>query len=359
MMYKKKWFFVGSLLVLAVVIRLFSANTVVTEQYYSTGLYPYMGSFFRCLTGWLPFSLGDILYGIIAIWLLWKLIKGLKVLLKKQVSSQVFLKNLSKPFIVLLIIYIVFNILWGINYNRQGIALQLGLKMEKYSPQHLKTISNILLQKVNESKAAIIKAPAVILSSKEIFKRSVEAYSLVSKKYSFLQYNNPSVKTSLWGWLGNYIGFTGYYNPFTGEAQVNTTVPKFLQPYTTCHEMAHQLGYAKEKEANFVGYLAASASKDSMFLYSVYLDLFLYADRNLYSVDSAAAKSLAYQLLPSVKNDLETLNDFYLKHQNPVEPVIRWMYGKYLQSNQQPSGVSSYDEVTGLLITYYKKYNDL
>ena len=359
MMYKKKWFFVGCLLVLAVVIRLFSANPVVTEQYYSTGLYPYIGSFFRWLTGWLPFSLGDILYGIMAIWLLWKLIKGLKALFKKQLSWQVFYKKLSAIIIVLLIIYIVFNVLWGINYNRQGIAVQLDLKMEKYSPEDLKTISNILLQKVNESKAAIIKAPAVILSSKEIFKRSVEAYSLVSKKYSFLQYNNPSVKTSLWGWLGNYIGFTGYYNPFTGEAQVNTTVPKFLQPYTTCHEIAHQFGYAKEREANFVGYLAASASKDSMFLYSVYLDLFLYANRNLYAVDTAEAKSFARQLLPSIKNDLKELNDFYLKHQNPVEPVIRWMYGKYLQSNQQPSGVSSYDEVTGLLIAYYKKYNDL
>ena len=359
MLYKKKWIFVGCLFVLAVIIRLFSAHAVVTEQYYSTGLYPYIGSFFRWLTGWLPFSLGDIVYGIVMLWLLWKLIKGLKVIFKSQISWQVFFRKLYGTFIVLLIIYIVFNILWGINYNRQGIATQLGLKMEKYSPQDLKTIGNILLQKVNESKTAIIKAPVVILPSKEIFKRSVEAYTLVSKKYAFLQYNKPSVKTALWGWLGNYIGFTGYYNPFTGEAQVNTTVPKFLQPYTTCHEIAHQLGYAKEKEANFVGYLAASASKDSIFLYSVYLDLFLYANRNLYFVDSAAAKSLAHQLLPSVKDDLKELNDFYIKHQNPVEPVIRWMYGKYLQSNQQPSGVLSYDEVTGLLITYYKKYNDL
>jgi hypothetical protein len=79
----------------------------------------------------------------------------------------------------------------------------------------------------------------------------------------------------LWGWLGNYVGFTGYYNPFTGEAQVNTTVPKFLQPFTASHEVAHQLGYAKEMEANFVGYLAASHSTDTLFRYSVYLDLFL------------------------------------------------------------------------------------
>jgi hypothetical protein len=258
-----------------------------------------------------------------------------------------------------LIIYIVFNLLWGINYNRQGIATQLALTMEKYSPQDLKTVNNILLQKINENKAAIEKDGPITLKNNEIFKRSAAAYTEVSKKYPFLQYQTASVKTSLWGWLGNYVGFTGYYNPFTGEAQVNTSVPKFLQPYTTCHEIAHQLGYAKENEANFVGYLAAAASKDTLFRYSVYLNLFLYADRNLYSVDSAAAKSLAHQLLPSVKADLKELSDFNRRHQNPVEPVIRWMYGKYLQSNQQPSGVLSYDEVTGFLIAYYKKYGEL
>ena len=89
----------------------------------------------------------------------------------------------------------------------------------------------------------------------------------------------------MWGWLGNYSGFTGYYNPFTGESQVNSTVPVFTIPYTACHEVAHQLGYAKEMEANFAGYLAASTSDDNFFRYSVYLDLFRYANRNLFLLD--------------------------------------------------------------------------
>jgi hypothetical protein len=358
-MYKKKLIFAGALFLIVVFIRLFSANSVVTEQYYSTGLYPYIGRFLRTITGWLPFSIGDVIYGLVAVWLLWKAIKGIRALFKNQFAWQHFFHTLYVIVIALLAIYIVFNFLWGINYNRQGIARQLGLKMEKYSPGDLKTVSEVLLGKVNESKQAIVKYGPIKSTSSEIFKGSVESYSSASQKHPFLKYKTPSVKTSMWGWLGNYIGFTGYYNPFTGEAQVNTTVPKFLQPYTTCHEIAHQLGYAKEKEANFVGYLAASASKDSVFLYSVYLDLFLYANRNLYSLDSAAAKSLSHRLLPSVNDDLEELNNFYLRHQNPVEPVIRWMYGKYLQSNQQPSGMFSYNEVTGLLVVYYKKYKKL
>jgi hypothetical protein len=344
---------------MVILIRLFSANSFITERYYSTGFYPLAAIFFRSVTGWLPFSLGDLLYGAVVIWLLFKAAKGIKALLKQQVTWQSLINTFSKTLIVLLIIYVIFNIFWGINYNRRGIASQLGLTMEKYSAQDLKIVNTILLQKVNASKTASLHRGPVILTSKEIFKEAAEAYSEVSKKYSFLEYNTKNIKISLWGWLGNYAGFTGYYNPFTGEAQVNTTIPKFSQPYTTCHEIGHQIGYAKEDEANFVGYLAATASKDSSFLYSAYLDLFLYADRNLYSVDSTAAKELAHQLLPSVKADLKEMRNFNRRHQNPFEPVIRWMYGKYLQSNQQPSGVLSYDEVTGFLIAYYKKNGSL
>lgn len=359
MKHKKNRILIGTLLILVLFIRLFSANALLTERYYSTRLYPYISTFFRTLTGWFPFSLGDLLYGLAVIWLIWKATANIKALIRNKITKQFFFKKLFTSIVVLLVIYIAFNLFWGINYNRQGIASQLGLTMEKYTPQDLKMVNNILLDKVNKNKAAIIRKGALPLTSNEIFKRSDIAYNEAYKKYAFLEYRNPSVKTSLWGWLGNYLGFTGYYNPFTGEAQVNTTVPKFLQAYTTCHEIAHQLGYAKENEANFVGYLAASSSKDSLVLYSVYLDLFLYADRNLYSVDSAAAKLFAQQLLPEVKADLKEVRDFNRRHQNPVEPVIRWLYGKYLQSNQQPLGVLSYDEVTGFLIAYYKKYGTL
>ncbi len=192
-----------------------------------------------------------------------------------------------------------------------------------------------------------------------VFKKVQDAYNTLGSMYPFLQYHTISLKPSIWGWLGNYTGFTGYYNPFTGEAQVNTTVPKFLLPYIACHEVGHQLGYAKENEANFVGYLAAAASNDTSFHYSVYLDLFIYSNRNLYRTDTSAARVYSKQLIPAVRADLIELKDFYRRHQNPIEPFIRWAYGKYLEGNEQPEGMLSYDEVTGYLISYYKKYRKI
>jgi hypothetical protein len=123
--------------------------------------------------------------------------------------------------------------------------------------------------------------------------------------------------------------------------------------------MAHQLGYAKEEEANFVGYLAAAASSDTLFHYSTYLDLFVFANREVYVVDSVSAKAAARLLLPEVKSDIREWREFIKKHKNPFEPIILWMYGNYLKANRQPKGMFSYNEVIIDLIAYYKKYGTL
>jgi hypothetical protein len=156
--------------------------------------------------------------------------------------------------------------------------------------------------------------------------------------------------------LGDYLGYTGYYNPFTGEAQVNTTVPVFVQPFTTCHEMGHQLGYAKENEANFAGYLSGKSSADPSFTYSVYFDLYNYGIRELYGRDSVLAIALNKQKPLQVKKDMIALRKFYDKYENPIEPYIRKLYGQYLRANEQPAGMQSYNEVMAFLIAYYKKY---
>lgn len=356
-MKKKSVLIWGSLLLcIVLIIRLYSADPARVERGYSTGIYPAFAVFLRSITGWLPFSLGDLLYGLALAWLLWKIFQLFRAIFRKQVSWEGFRTGLVRFIIGILVIYVVFNAFWGINYNRKGIASQLELKMEKYSRSDLEQINDLLTQKVNASKLALVRSGEAYPGNDDLFRVTKEAYAACAAQYPFLKYAPPSMKPSLWGWLGNYLGFTGYYNPFTGEAQVNTMVPKFLQPFIACHEAAHQLGYAKEMEANFVGYLAASASRDTLFHYSVYLDLFIYSNRNLFYVDSSAAKKYALQLEPAVKEDLQEWRRFNRSHRSIFEPVFRWVYGKYLQGNEQPQGILSYDEVTSFLVAYYKKF---
>ena len=356
---KKSLVFTLVLVVIAVFVHVYANDSTRVENQYSTGIYPVFSRILRYIFGWLPFSIGDVLYGLAILWFIWKIVKGIKIIFKKQATLPGFAAGAGKGLRILLVTYILFNLFWGINYNRIGIASQLGLKMEKYKPQDLKMINAILVEKVNVSKQALVNQHGAYPANKQLFLKVEEAYVEAEKKYPFLKYQPVSLKPSMWSWLGTYMGFTGYYNPFSGEAQVNTLVPKFLQPFTSCHEVAHQLGYAKEMEANFVGFLSATASKDTLLHYSVYLDLFMYSNRNLFATDSAAANEYRKQLSPSVISDLKEWRTFNIKHRNPIEPVFRWIYGKYLEGNQQPQGVLSYDEVTGFIIAYYKKYGKI
>src|SRR5690606_14735208 len=147
--------------------------------------------------------------------------------------------------------------------------------------------------KVNEQRSSLNENYP---TKKEMFNRAEDIFHNSAEKYPVFKYKNASFKPSLCAWLGNHSGLTGYYNPLSGEAQVNTLVPEFLQPFIALHEIAHQVGYAKEDEANFVAFLVMKESSDTLFRYSGYLDLFLYANRNLYYADSSIAQEIRNKL---------------------------------------------------------------
>ena len=358
----KKVILLVVVLVICFIIRWYSSSQVRVENGYANSFFPSFSGILRLLFGQIPFSVGDLLYSFAIVWLAWKLALFFRYVLKRKSGAEYrkrFKLFIYNTIIVLSVIYIIFNLFWGINYNRKGIASQLGLPEQKYTTEELREMNCLLLDKVNASKRSLLEHQTVYPGNKQLFDKVELAYKNLAVEYPFLSYTPASIKSSMWGWFGNYAGFTGYYNPFTGEAQLNTTIPKFLQPFTACHEVAHQIGYAKEMEANFVGYLAAKASPDTLLHYSVYLDLFTYANRNLFMNDSSSARRYAKDLDSSVKADILEWRKFNRQHQGKLEPMVRWAYGKYLQSNQQPNGISSYDEVTGFLIAYYKKFKKI
>jgi len=355
---QKKYLWIIAFL-LIVLIKIFSADSLRVEALYSSGFYVGFSKILRFLFGWIPFSLGDVLYFLAGCWLIWKIVKNIRLLFKKKLHGKTALKKLLDLFLRLAFIYIIFNIFWGINYNRKGIAFQLDLKHLKYDTSDLIMLQKLLLAKVNASKIAVLRNHERYPTKKELIHRAEESYEEAQKTYPFLKYKGLSVKLSLYGIPGDYLGFTGYYNPFTGEAQINTTVPDFLQPYIATHEMAHQLGYAKENEANFVGYLAAVNSHDTLFHYSTYFDLFIYANREVFYFDSLSSHQALQQLIPEVKDDIRELRKFNDTHESFLEPAITWMYGNYLKLNKQPQGMHTYNAVVGMLIAYHKKYGKI
>lgn len=338
----------------------------MVEKWYSLGFYPGFAIVMRLMTGWLPFSLGDILYILLIIYIIFKLIRTGRGIYRKTFPPSQFLKGFLKTGRGLLVIYLVFKIFWGLNYDRQGIETQLGIAKADYSIEEVTTLTNELIDRLNETRRQIKDTVLPTPSLDSIYLEAYRSYGSLSDEYGFLNYRNLSVKGSLFSFMGDYLGFTGYYNPFTGEAQVRTDIPRVLLPYITCHEMAHQLGYASESEANFVGYLAAIRSKNIYFRYSVYQDLFSYAQQeevNLYGKQNDF-KKFAYvftqnreRLDTLVKKDRREIREFFQQRRNRISPAVSNLYDQYLKLNKQLQGVNSYNEVIGWVIAYQKKYD--
>jgi len=341
---------------LALMIKLFSFFPDAVEKYYSNGVYTAVSRFLRILFGWIPFSLGDILYTCVFIWLLTKTVSFLRKLFSSRITSPYLLYLVGRVAWLILMVYLTFNILWGLNYNRRGIAYQLQLNVQPYSTEELQSAVSIIVGRLNSLDSLSLAGRYAMNQKHLLFGAAVHAYRQLGEQDNMFRYSNASVKPSIFSYLGNYLGFTGYYNPFSGEAQVNTTVPIFIQPFTTCHEMGHQLGYAKENEANFSGYLSAKSSGDPSFRYSAYFDLYIYAATELYIRDSTLLRPLREQLRPGVREDFKTLRKFFDEYQNPFEPYIRRVYGRYLRANNQPQGLKTYNEVVAWFIAYHKKF---
>lgn len=345
------------LIVFTILIKWVSWYPGWVERNYSLGVYPVIAKLQRFLFGWLPFSIGDLFYAFLVLVILYKAFKFLRLLFQKKLNRRHFVVALQQGIFILLFMYVFFNLLWGLNYNRQGIAYQLGLTVKPYTLADVDTLTTVMQSRVNYYAGFVTEAQRDSFDQKKrLFNSAVGAYDEVAKKYSFLKYSPKSIKPSLFSYLGNYLGFQGYYNPFSGEGQVNTTVPRFLEPYVTTHEMAHQLGYGKENEANFVGFLACRAYNSNAFRYSIYYDMYNYSVGEVYLRDTALAKSFQLKADPQVIKDQKEFRDFYRRYRNPIEPIVMWGYGHFLKANNQPAGKRSYNEVVAWLIAYYKKF---
>ena len=351
--HKNRWLTPLLLIVIIIVLHLLPGYWI--EKIYSTHIYPPIAFTLRTLTGWLPFSLGDILYGFAFIWLLYKMVQFFR---QKPTWKKFFLglRNLAVKF---LWIYLFFLLLWGINYYRYGIGYQLNIIPESYSTEDLKNTTAQLLLRLNANAKKLDSIHYNYPADKIIFQQAAGMYKNVEKKYTCLHYKHAAIKKMFAGTMGSYCGFLGYYNPFTGEAQVNITAPDFVIPFTTCHEMAHQLGYASESEASFIGYLATKYNNVPVFNYSAYFDLFTYANAELYYRDSVGAKQNMKMLDTLVKKDYAVYRKYLKDYRNPVAPLLTRLYGSYLKAHNQPKGIQSYDEVVAWIVAYYKKYGTL
>jgi hypothetical protein len=150
------------------------------------------------------------------------------------------------------------------------------------------------------------------------------------------------------------MGFSGYLNPFTNEAQVDGLIPKYNFPTTSSHEVAHQLGYAAENEANFIGSLAAIKHRNIYFNYSGYSFALSHCLNEIYARDKQQYEVIIKTINKGILKNYKEVNTFWQSYQNPLEPAFKISYNTFLKANNQSKGIESYNYVVGLLVNYFK-----
>lgn len=335
------------------IVQFLSQKPQWVEQYYSNRLYQYISSFFRFIFGWIPFSVGDVL-GFI---LLFLLTKAIYRLIKDRFKNSI--TQLIRLIATLSIIYFCFYTFWGLNYFREPLAKNLGLQQSNYTTEQLiQTTKKIVLElnkihlKITDNDTIKIESP---YTQKEIYTLAPNGYKKLAVIYPQLTYKTPSIKNSLVSLFQSYNGTAGYINPITGEAQVNDMIPKTGYPSTTCHEMAHQIGWAAENDANFVGFLASIYNDDLYFKYSGYRMAYNYCIGQVYKHDKKLAKEIKQSVNKGVYKDYKDSYLHWKKFDNPIEPYFKKGYNSYLKANNQSKGIKSYSYVVDLLIAYFKQ----
>jgi len=322
------------------------------EQYYSNGLYLYISKFLRIIFGWLPISIGDILYIILGIIIL----KGIYTSIK---TKRLHLKNtIYKTGAFLSILFFFFNFNWGLNYFRQPISKTLNFEKTEYTSNELISFTKQLILKSNEIHYSISKNDTILiensLTKQQIREISPLAYEQLELKHQQFKFENTSLKNSLFSIPLTYMGFAGYINPITNEAHVNSLIPKNNYPATVCHEIAHQVGIGSESEANFVGYLAAIHSKNGYYNYAGYLMATRYCLGEIYRTEPEQFDVLIASLNKGILKDLQNSQDFWESYQNWSEKYFKIFYDSFLKANKQKDGIKGYNKMVSLLINYYK-----
>lgn len=337
-----------------------SGNPKMVEQLYSETVYPPIGRILSRLTGVIPLSVAEIIVLVVPVVLIAYVAAVLKKSFGLRGFSMIPILNFAVNMLMIIsFVFFSFITLWGLNYYRQPFADLAGLQIRPSSVQELESLcsslidrANTLRQSVNVNADGYVDVPG---STRDILRGCSKGYTVIAERYPQLGGSYGDPKPILLSVPMNYTGICGVYFPFTGEANVNVSIPEVTLPSTAAHEMAHQRGFSREDEANYIAYLACSSHPDVNYRYSGVLLAMIHSMNALYRSDSGLHSRLAEGFSPEVRKDMDQINEFWKKYEGPVEETTERMNNTYLKANNQKDGVQSYGRMVDLLLAEYRQ----
>ena len=216
--------------------------------------------------------------------------------------------------------------------------------------------ANELADKVERNEDGSLKAPT--------FQESAEQaadgfhYLVYTKNLSVFAGVTTPVKELGWADMYSSMGISGVTMPMTGEAAVNPNIPAVILPFTICHEMAHRMCIAPERDANLAAFMASTANSDLLYQYSGYFMAFRYCYNSLASISTSTAANAANQLYASINENMRRDLEAYWAYceeyiDDSAYDFADSVNNTYIQASGDESGTKSYGEVTDLLLSWY------
>ena len=320
----------------------------IITDYYFEALYPFIAKILHFTLGWIPFSLGDILYTILFLSILYTIFKLIQ---KKGKNWKIILK---KSLIFINVFYLIFQLFWGLNYKKLDFSTQFQLKKYTAGKEELYELTSLMIQKTNYLRTLQQEDSQGItqFSYTDIKEKSYNAYQTFTPTLNLQFQTKAPVYQSLFSDIIAHLGIGGYYNPFVGSAQINAKSFPIDYAWVINHEIAHQYGFASEKEANYVSFLVNMKSGKTDMQYSACYNTLFHLLFEVYKIDPEQAKLFKSQLSEDVLRDRMAERKYYEQYQGKMNDAFSQANNLYLKANGE-AGIESYSYYTQLLLNQY------
>jgi len=344
-----------------IVFRLLVMAPGLTEAIYGRGIGPLFASLLSSITGIVPFSVAEI---VIVVFVGRQLLGAAKGIDQVRNADRRLANALAAGVLRIGadigVVVATFYLVWGFNYARPPLESRQQWNGAEAGVEELARLAQEMIEAANFEYATITGAddsgqPTVGPQDTELIAQLTTGWQateeiLGAPASALVGFGNPK---GLWAsTMLDYGQTSGFYFPWTGEANYNLGTPDVNKPQVIAHEMSHQRGFAPEDEANFTGYLAASLADEPYPRYSAYV----FAQRQLLAAlsryDRDRARNLAGLRLPGVQRDIRAASEYWQQFEGRTSRATRSMNNAYLRTNRVPGGILSYNRSVELLIAY-------
>ena len=336
-----KWIAIGVMAAILILLALLKLSVEVCE-WYSLNISANLIKFANILTGWMPFSLFEILiYLAVALGVSF-LIFIIVALYRKQ-FKRAFNSFVDFALIVVLVgtIYGVFAIL---PYGRAPADIPAYENSNLQSEQVYEMTEGYIeeLSRLAKIQKRADNGELVIEGGLQGLNESLQATyeRVLTSDYYYDTYS--TLKKWLWPELMSAFSISGVFFAPTGECNVCTAYYTITTVAAAAHEMAHSKGVQRESEANLVSYYIMLNSEDELVRYVGYYTML---NKMLGFVrDWCAEEDLdrLYEMLPDEYYKDAEFSAEYSKHQGALGSVGTFFNNIYLQLNGTENGVGDY-----------------